>query len=170
MTYPILLEAICVIRKRMTERWPKNNDADAGTKEGIIKDRVRYSIRFVKKFISQRKMKFVSPTKNVPKPLAILQKTRSLSKYVQLELYCKNYRRRYPVQGHGTSCPSCKSSMQKKYQYRGLGHVDLEHAYLAVYNNASMFYSTGKGFAALVDDPDFASIKFKLVESPQSKV
>lgn len=51
-----------------------------------------------------------------------------------------------------------------KCRYAGLGHVDVEHAYLALEAEASEFYTTDKGFGDLRNDPRFAGISFEILE------
>jgi len=51
-----------------------------------------------------------------------------------------------------------------KCRYAGLGHVDVEHAYLALEAEASKFYTTDKGFGDLSNDPRFADISFEILE------
>lgn len=50
-----------------------------------------------------------------------------------------------------------------KYRYAGLGHADIEHAYLASDAGVSAFYSTDKAFGGLNGDPEFAGVSFKVL-------
>ena len=56
--------------------------------------------------------------------------------------------------------------LKSKYRYAGLGHADIEHAYLASYAKVPEFYSTDKAFDALNGDPDFVGASFKVLRLP----
>lgn len=55
----------------------------------------------------------------------------------------------------------------KEYRYKGLGHTDFEHAFLAHSYGVKEFYSADKSFEDLKNDPDFAGMRFNTVESSQ---
>ena len=53
---------------------------------------------------------------------------------------------------------------KKRYEYKGLGYVDFEHAYLAKQAGASAFYTSDRSFNSLNNDRDFRPIEFIIVE------
>ena len=70
--------------------------------------------------------------------------------------YCKDGR----VERYAQNlCRHCNHSQQsiKKYNYKGLGHTDLEHAYIALSHNVKKFYSADRSFEDLENDSDFKS-------------
>lgn len=50
-----------------------------------------------------------------------------------------------------------------KYLYKGLGHADFEHAFIALSYDVPEFYSTDRSFEDLNGDPDFAGVHFNIV-------
>ena len=55
----------------------------------------------------------------------------------------------------------------RKYRYAGLGHVDMEHAFLASDAGVGIFCSTDGGFADLEADPDFSHMTFDILKPPK---
>ena len=161
VSYLIIMESIYAIRRRLTERF-RWDGADASAKEALVEERSKKFIDFITELSGRKKIMIVMPEESVAKHhSAILKKLRSLSGYVKLEFYCKECREQYPIHGSTSACRVCGSNIRdRRYKYRGLGHADIEHAYLAVHSRASKLYSTDKGFTALADDPDFASVDF----------
>lgn len=173
VSYPVIMESIHVIRRRVAERQPVRSDANSLESESLAEKRSDDFIKLVKRLAEQKKIVITRPTKNVTAyNAAVLKKLRTLSGYVKLERQCKNCQRPYLARSSSSPCPLCgrTGTAARKYKYRGLGHVDVEHAYLAVYSRASTFYSTDKAFASLAYDPDFNTINFVQLEGRPSHV
>ena len=58
------------------------------------------------------------------------------------------------------------NNKSRKYRYAGLGHVDMEHAFLASDAEVDIFCSTDGGFADLEADPDFSHMTFDIPRPP----
>ena len=156
----IIMESINVIRKRMTKKQPVVDGYDPSTVEASAEELVRSCTQLVTRLAKQKKI-------IVPEDIAthhnVLAKLQALTGYVKFEHYCSACKKSYHIRDRVEICPSCGvlSKAKRKYKYKGLGHTDLEHAYLAVYYRASTFYSTDKAFDALTTDPDFAPVVFQ---------
>ena len=86
-----------------------------------------------------------------------------------LDLHCNTCGRKYSVP-KVSPCPGCGNPLtpNNNYRYRGLGSADIEHAYFAIYEGASTFYTTDQSFNALRKDPDFNSINFKIIRGKRN--
>ena len=157
----IMLESINVIRKRITEKQLVKDNPDPSAVEALAEEHVKKCIRLVRRLEQQKKIAFIESTEYVVEQDIVLGKLQTLTDYVNSEQYCNVCKEFY--QSRDIACPTCGASIKPttKYRYSGLGHSDLEHAYLALYGRASVFYTTDKGFKNLATDPDFASIAFK---------
>ena len=156
-----IMESINVIRKRKTEKQHIRDNPDPSAVEASAEERVKKCIRLVKRLAKQKKIIFIESTEYVVEQDIVLGKLQTLTDYVNSEQYCNICKESY--QSRDNACPTCGAPVEskKKYKYRGLGHSDLEHAYLGLYGRASVFYTTDKGFKNLSTDPDFAPIAFK---------
>ena len=114
----------------------------------------------------QEKIIVASPELGITKHHQIvLRKLQNCIGYVRTVSACPYCRGGRVSSCSEIKCPSCSGSFKpiERYQYKALGHADLEHAYLAKYAGASLFYSTDKSFRDLIGNPDFDSITFKII-------
>ena len=88
--------------------------------------------------------------------------------YVRVKSICPYCEKGRVNRDHENKCPSCNNTQEsvKKYQYKGLGHADIEHAYFALYDFVSFFYSSDTSFKDLIKDPDFRTINFEILPNP----
>ena len=150
VSQPVLLETIHVIRDQVTETT-------------LAKSKVDEFIRIIHKFSKQNKIVIAVLDKTIAEHYSVvLDKLKTYYGEVGFKPFCKICDRHYFVRNTSGLCPSCNGNLGSfgKRCYRGLGHVDIEHAYFAYHSGVSTFYSTDKSFSDLSDDPDFSSITF----------
>lgn len=170
VSYLTVMESIHAIRRRVAiVSLPAESGRTISQRETLARNCVNKFVKFVGSLSIQKKIIIVRPTQSIATHhLAVLNKLKTIFGRVDLNLYCTNCQRRYLVQRHSDNCPSCGGSLtySNRYEYRGLSHADIAHAYFARYGGASLFYSTDKSFDDLSDDPDFlGSIAFTVLKN-----
>lgn len=88
--------------------------------------------------------------------------------YIRTMSHCPYCEKGKVSKDSDNKCPSCNKKFDsiKQYQYKGLGHADLEHAYLAKHSHITDFYSSDKSFKDLIGDPDYNTINFNILLNP----
>ena len=130
-------------------------------REALTKTCVNKFVNLVKRLYIQEKITIIRPSQSIAAHhSAVLSKLKTIFGRIRLNLHCENCRRRYLVQTHSDNCPTCGGSLTHSdhYEYKGLGHADIEHAYFAKYGGASIFYSTDKSFDDLSVNRDFSGL------------
>lgn len=164
-----ILESIHVIRRVVIEnkRVPKDS-ASPSTLQATAKRRVNDFIRLITSLQNSHRLIMADYDKGIREHYgAVLDKLSRHFGEAMLDLHCSACGRKYPVPSKASPCPGCGNLLtpNNNYRYRGLGSADIEHAYFAIYGEASTFYTTDQSFNALRKDPDFNSIDFKIIRS-----
>ena len=170
VSYLTIMESIHAIRRRIAiVSLPAGSGRTISQREALARNCANRFVEFVGSLSAQKKIIIVRPTQNIAThQLAVLNKLKTIFGRVDLNLHCTNCQRRYLVQKHSDRCPTCGGSLthSNRYEYKGLSHADIAHAYFARYGGASLFYSTDKSFDDLSDDPDFlGSIAFTVLRN-----
>lgn len=161
----IIAELIHAIRRTVSQKQPTEGGMTPSGIESTVKEITDDFVKIIGRFERQGKaIRINKKNVAVDHPL-LLTKLAALTGYARRECYCRKCKVSYTVRDNNTICPSCDrtNEMNKKYTYRGLGHLDLEHVYFAIHGHASIFYTRDKGFSTLKNDPDFNSISFRLL-------
>lgn len=157
-----IMESIYAIRKRVAARSSYvGNGTNISQRESLTKNYVNKFVKLVERLSAQEKIIIIRPNQSITAHhSAVLSKLKIIFGRIRLNLHCSNCERRYLVQKHSDNCPACGGSLTYSdcYEYRGLGHADIEHAYFAKYGGASIFYSTDKSFDDLSDNQDFSGL------------
>jgi hypothetical protein len=66
------------------------------------------------------------------------------------------------AQKYTSRCRSCNASFER-YSYKGLGWIDLMHAFLAIGFYVDGFITADKSFASLSNDPKFSNLQITIV-------
>ncbi len=145
VSYLILMETIHVLRTKIAKSKSMGDDTSIHQKTNVINETVNQFIEWIDSLAKQQKIVFAETDKNILDHYSIIFK--------KLRNYFGNL---IP--------PSPDNASSKKFEYKGLNHNDIEHAYFAMYSKAPTFYSTDKSFSDLLQDPDFSSITFNILE------
>ena len=160
----IIMELTHAIRRYVSQKQPTGEGMTPSKIKSKVDEITKDFVKIIGRFVRQGKAVFVNSGESVEAHHSLLlEKLASLTGYARRESYCKKCKKTYQVRNHADACPLCDTAnkINKKYKYRGLGHVDPEHVYFAIQGRASTFYTRDKGFLALELDPDFNSIVFK---------
>lgn len=160
----IIMELTHAIRRCISQKQPTSEGMTSSKIESMVDEITMDFIKIIGKLVRQGKAVFVNSEESIKVHHSLLlEKLASLTGYARRECYCKKCKKTYQVRNHTDPCPLCGTTnkINKKYKYRGLGHVDLEHVYFAIQGRASVFCTRDKGFLALKLDPDFSLIVFK---------
>lgn len=171
ISYLILMETIHVLRTKVIKKTPfdgdtrKDCDSKKPNAENIIKD----FMRIINEFSKQKKILLIRPRETITDHHSrVLRKLRNYFGYIRPMSICPYCTNGYASRGSNNECPSCGKPLEsiKQYQYKGLGHTDLEHAVLARQGSCSSFYSSDTSFKDLTGDPDFGALMFKVIPHP----
>ena len=170
-SYLVIMEAIHVLRQRIVEKreFTGGDRAECDKNIPVADSLVKKFMSKMKKLAEKQKIIIVGSNKTVDyhhhTTLGKLNDYFGYVRPVSICPYCKKGRVGREKQN---TCPSCNSSpgSVNKYQYKALGHADIEHAYFARYNSVSIFCSADTSFHGLKNDPDFSPIKFQIIKHP----
>ncbi len=171
VSYTLLLEVIDTMRKKM----PKRTDFSGGTREEcdskkpIVEQKIIDFIKKINEYSKARKILIIRPRETISEHQSIiLKKLQNYFGYIRVMSVCSQCNEGFVPRDSKLECPKCNETFEptQKYQYKGLGYVDLEHAYLAKYGKSSTFYTSDTSFKSLSNDPDFKSIKFAIIPHP----
>ena len=162
VSYLTIMESIYAIRKKVASGSSSTGSStNAAQRETLTRNYVNEFVKLIERLSAQEKIIIMRPSQSiVAHHSAVLSKLKTIFGQIKLNLYCANCKRRQPVQKHSDSCPACGGSLTPSncYEYKGLGHADIEHAYFARYGGASTFYSTDQSFDDLSGDLDFSGL------------
>lgn len=135
----ILLETIHVIRRKIAE----NTSDDHAVIQDKINTRINEFLNIIREMSKNEQVLITRPNLSVANHHA-----RVLKKFVK---YCGQLR-------------IVTRNSTKKNNYKGLGHVDFEHAFFAQSHDVQEFYSGDTSFEDLKDDSDFKDICFNTIK------
>ena len=167
VTHLVIMETIYALRRRLVEKnISGTNDTDVLTTE--VEEYVVKFIRLVARLSEQEKIIIPRPSSSISDLSSVVANT--LRRYfgqISRERHCTRCQRKYPIKDLSSECPSCNGPLEpsRKYKYKGLSHVDIEHAYFARSFNASTFYTTDASFNDLSRDADFSLITFEILNT-----
>ena len=171
VSYLVIMEAIHVLRQRIVE---KREFAGGGRTE--CDKNIPVADLLVKKFMSKmkkladkQKVILVGSNKTVDyHHNTTLKKLTGYFGYVRPVSICPYCKTGRVGRKRQNTCPSCNNSPRSVngYQYKALGHADIEHAYFARYDFVQVFCSADTSFQGLANDPDFSPIKFQIIKHP----
>ena len=171
ISYLMLIETIHVLRTKVIKKTPFTGesrsecDSKKSNAENIIKD----FMRIINEFSKQKKILLIRPRETITDHHSkVLKKIRNYFGYIRPMSICPYCIKAYVDRKSTNECPSCGKSLDsvKEYQYKGLGHADLEHAFLAKQSSSPVFYSSDTSFGDLKGDPDFGSLIFEIIPHP----
>lgn len=170
VSYLILLETIFTIERRITEKFPCVDDS--AEKRLEIKEKIQTTIRefvrYIVKLSKEKKIIVPRSSKNITDHhKEVLEKMQNYFGYVRIRNECTICGKGTVKRNDQPKCPNCQHEIEKiqRYQYKGLGHADLEHAFLAKNSNSKKFFSSDKSFKDLVSDSSFSTIDFKIISN-----
>ncbi len=160
----VILETTHVLRRKIMQGIQFKGDS--------FKDIEKAQSR-VEEIISEN---FTSPIKLLEQKKKIQRKTPDMSIVDHHDIILKKMKNSSGKTKTVKECPDCENRLynfknsyciycnksitaKTRYEYVGLGHEDLEHAYFAQLCNVETFYTFDKGFSFLYKDKDF---KFKI--------
>lgn len=147
VSHLVLLEVLEVIRKRITESEPYTDLDDSKKKE--IKDKIQEKTNLFLKALSQLIREHRVALIDSQKPVdQWFKMTYSIFVSSSGDISIHNY---YP-DGRRRTLP--------KYQYRGVGHYDIQHALTAQEFSARDLHTFDQGFVELEDHQEFEGMKF----------
>jgi len=159
------------MRRKMPQRmeFTGGSREESASKASLVNAKTGEFGKKIHRYARERKVLIMRPRESISGHHgAILQKLQRYFGHIRVTYTCPNCRSRtvpgYPHAG----CPGCGKSVDpvKRYRYRGLGYVDLEHAYLAKCGNVSTFYTSDTSFKSLNQDEHFQPIKFTIIPHP----
>jgi len=173
VSYLVLLESIHVLRHKITKNleFKGGSRSECQSKIPIVKSLIKEFIKTINEFSKQGKILIPRPQGAIfEHHSTVLKKMNDYFGYVRTMSICPLCEKGYVTRDSENICPSCgkKHESIKEYQYKGLGHADLEHAYLAKNTGSVVFYSTDKSFKELNGDPDFGAMSFEIVPHPDT--
>lgn len=170
VSHPVVIETMHVLRKKFADRGGVTEAEVLGrdSLEATQPDVDRFA-RVLRRMAAARKVVIPEHGMRMSDHYdALLGKFSRYSGYfrrISVCPYCGDGR---VPRGHGNECPSCGAGRRsvRSYQYKALGLVDMEHAYLARNAGAEAFYSSDTSFRDLEGDPDFAPMRFEIIPHP----
>lgn len=167
----VIAETIHSLRQRISQKTPF--EGESIEKRKGIEQEIRHEVHEFMKRINQfsKDKKIIIPQPEIKLKEyhhRLLQKTQNYFGYVRVMSncpYCKNGK----VSKESTNkCESCGKEHQsiQQYQYKGLGHADLEHAFLAKDAQVTELHSSDRSFQDLKKDSDFGDINFIFIPNP----
>ena len=169
--YVVILETIHTLRSKLTQELNFDGDSrdHCDSKKPIVEGIIKDFVRAIREFSKDGKI--IIPRLRTPLSehhATILKKIRNYFGYVRVMGFCPYCEDGHVDRDSKNSCPSCGCNRDsiRKYNYKGLGHVDIEHAYLAKNTNTNTFYSTDTSFRNLQGDTEFNPIEFKIIPHP----
>ena len=162
VSYLTIMESIYAIRKRVAGRISSTGSGTSvSQRETLTRNCVNKFVKLIDSLTIQKKIIIIRPNQSITAHhSAVLSKLKTIFGRIRLNLHCANCERRHLVQTHSDNCPACSGPLtpSNRYEYKGLGHADIEHAYFARYGRALTFYSTDKSFDDLSGDQDFTGL------------
>ena len=171
VSYLVIIEVIHVLRQRITEKSKFVGDGRI-ERDGIIARANALVVEFISIIDTLSKEQKIIIARSGQKihehHHTVMKKMVGYFGHVRTVSVCPSCKKRWAGRESQNNCPSCKSGhrLPSKYQYKALGHADMEHAYLARCSSVPLFYSTDKSFGDLRNDSDFGQTIFKIIPNP----
>lgn len=95
----------------------------------------------------------------------VLKKSIGYFGYLRTINICSSCKSGWVGRNTQNTCAHCGHTTNsiQKYNYKGLGHADLEHAFFALSNRVKELHSADKSFNDLKRDSDFKNINFYII-------
>lgn len=167
----VLLETIHTLRTTITQDLNFEGESQfiRDSKIPKVHEATKRFAETITELSKQKKIMILRPSITISEHhSSVLKKIKNYFGYIITVSYCP-YCKKGRVDHHlKNECPACQKEQDsiKKYKYKGLGHADIEHAFLAKNSGAPLFYTTDKSFYNLNDDKDFTSLKFIILPNP----
>ena len=170
VSHTLILEVLDTMRKKYLKELTFQGilEKNVVQKNFMLKKKCLNFIKTLDEFLTSRKVSMIDldyPTSEYHDLL--LKKFQNYFGYIRVMSMCPNCRS--IVSRDSRKCSKCGktiNSIKKMYRYKGLGYVDLEHAYMAKHGNVSVFYTSDTSFRSLNNDPYFRPIEFKIIPHP----
>ena len=171
VSYLTIMETVHALRRRIVEKsdFTGPDRSECMSKIPTVKSQIKEFIRRINELSKQQKIIIPRPSTKISEHHSTaLKKLNNYFGRIRPMAICPYCEKGYVGRDAENKCPSCGNNHNSinKYQYKGLGHADIEHAYLARSSNAPLFYSTDTSFSELNGDPDFGSMSFKIIPHP----
>ena len=168
----VILETIHVLRRKITEnsQYVGSNRENYDNLERQINKKIRIFIGSIIAMANDKKIFIPKSHLSIAAHHSmVLEKSRSYFGYLRTISICSNCKKRSARRSVQDTCKHCNSAndLIHRYDYKGLGHADLEHVFFARSNYVKEFHSADKSFKGLTKDSDFKSINFKILQSPR---
>lgn len=169
-----LMETIHTLRRKIAENssyagnMQESRDA-VGTEAATAIGRF---VRAVATMIDDGRVLLYGPTISVRDYHAkVLDKLTGYFGYVRSVSICPHCKSGWVYRNKKNACTHCGQHLDSihRYDYKGLGHADMEHVFLAQSYSVPEFYSGDRSFEDLRGDPDFKEIHFNTVTAPKSQ-
>ena len=167
MSQLVLLETIHALRQKIAQNSPYDNrNTNKHDIQTQINKTVQQFLNSVRIMVEDGHVIILNPSASVASHHnRVLQKSVKYFGYLRIIGICPYCENGWVGRHASNTCGHCghtKNSI-KKYNYKGLGHADLEHAFFALSGHATEFYSADKSFMDLKNDSDFDNISFRIV-------
>ncbi|MGH9998260.1 MAG: hypothetical protein ACRD90_00135, partial [Nitrosopumilaceae archaeon] len=175
ISYMVLLETIHTLRRKIPEylNFEGESRMTCDSKKPMVHEATNRFVETIKELSRQRKLMIVRPPLTMSEHHStVLKKIKNYFGYIRPMSHCPYCKKGKVDRDSKNECPVCHKEHDsiKKYEYKGLGHADLEHAFLAKSSGTPVFYSTDKSFNNLNGDKDFTSLQFIILPNPATMV
>lgn len=172
VSYLVILETIHVLRRKIAEnsQYVGSSHENYENLEEQINEGINNFIKSVYTMANDKKILMPKPNISVTTHHSrVLEKSRSYFGYLRTISTCSRCKRRRAERSAQGICERCNhaNNLTHRYDYRGLGHADLEHVFFARSNRVKEFHSADKSFTGLTEDSDFKSINFNIIQLPR---
>lgn len=173
ISHMVLLETIHAIRRKIPEniKFEGESKQICDSKNTIVNVATNKFVETVKELSKRRKILITRPPITIAEHHAtVLKKIKNYFGYIRPISCCPYCSKGRVNRNSKNECPVCHKEHEsiKKYEYKGLGHADMEHAFFAKRSGAPVFYTTDKPFENLNGDGDFSPLQFIILQNPAS--
>ena len=172
VSYLVILETIHVLRRKIAEnsQYVGSSHENYDNLEEQINEGINNFIKSVYTMAKDGKILIPKPNLSIAAHHSmVLGKSRNYFGYLRTISTCSRCKKRRAGRKVQDICKHCNhaNNLTHRYDYKGLGHADLEHVFFARSNRVKEFHSADKSFTGLTEDSDFKSINFNIIQLPR---
>ena len=145
VSYGVILETIHVLRRKITEnsQYVGSNRENYDNLEGQINKKINNFINSIYAMAKDGKILMPKPNLSVTTHHSrVLEKSRSYFGYLRTISTCSRCKKRRAQRSAQDICEHCNraNNLTHRYNYKGLGHADLEHVFFAHFSRVKEFH------------------------------